>query len=455
MSGQRTIADTAWTAEHSGEVLVLLLAHHPNPELIGLRRVLGQNERLVIGRGRSVLGRGVLDDPRVSGEHAVLGPRRGGVFLRDLDSRNGTKVNGQRIESYQLAPGDVIAIGSAVWVLCSEPADRTQVGADHPELVGISWALHRVLQQVEQVAPRPTTVLVLGEPGVGKELIARAIHVRSGRDGKLMAVNCGAVSDQLLQSELFGHTRGAFSGAGTARQGLVVAAAGGTLFLDEIGDASASLQVSLLRLLENGEYRPVGSDRVARADVRVVAATNRLEQGADQRQLRDDLYGRLSRWVIQVPSLRHRPEDIPSLAAHFATSHRGRPTRLDHRLALALCLHPWPGNVRELAAFMERVVVECPDQDVLRPSPDTLERLGLGLPPRQSLARPAAPVPSKPSPRAERPSDTELEALLVACDGSMKRLAAQLGVGRNTLYRWFAAAGLDPQKVRARVSQSD
>jgi len=453
MTEQHTVADTAWTAEHSGDAFVLVLAHHPDPKLVGLQRVLSEGDRWVIGRGRSVLGPGVLDDSRVSGEHAVIGLRRNAVLLRDFDSRNGTKVNGHRIDSCQLVPGDVVAIGSAVWVLCHEPVDRPGPRPHELGMVGVGWTLQRVLQQAVQVAPRPTTVLVLGEPGVGKELVARAIHQRSGRTGELLAINCGAMNEQLLQSELFGHVRGAFSGAGKSRQGLVAAAHGGTLFLDEIGDASPALQVSLLRLLENGEYRPVGSDRVEHADVRVVAATNRLGSGPDCSQLRADLHGRLSQWTIQVPPLRHRREDIPSLAAHFGAQHRSGPIQLDHRLALALCLHDWPGNVRELASFMERTVVECGGAEKLRPSPEQLRALALGRQPATIPSVSSSVSHSSPGPRVARPEAAELEAGLIECGGSMKELANRLGVGRNTLYRWFAAAGLDPKQVRSGGSQ--
>ncbi len=450
MPGSHTVADTAWTAEHDTDQAVLVLAHHRHAHLIGLRQVLSEGDRLVIGRGRSVLGEGVLDDPRVSSEHAVLGYRRGAVVVRDLDSRNGTKVNGQRISSRQLVEGDVLSIGSGVWVLCREPDERPVTGASPAGMVGISWALERVLEQVAQVGPRATTVLVLGEPGVGKELVARAVHECSGLQGPFLAVNCGAMSDQLLQSELFGHVRGAFSGAGKARHGLVAAAQGGTLFLDEIGDASASLQVSLLRLLENGEYRPVGSDRTERATVRVVAATNRLELGHEAGRLRDDLHGRLSQWIIEVPPLRERREDIPSLAVHLASTHAGRTLQLDHRLALALCLHGWPGNVRELASTIERLVVESPGLDKLRPTPALLQRLGLDGVPSVGADDPVSTAPRSRPPRGrrERPEPAQLESWLVGCRGNMKDLAAQLGVGRNTLYRWFAEAALDPQRIR-------
>ncbi len=468
MSTEQTVADTAWTAEHRDDAVVFLLAHHPDPSLVGLRRVLNEGDRWVIGRGRSVLGRGVLDDPRVSGEHAVLGRRRNAVLLRDFDSRNGTKVNGQRIVDCQLVPGDMVAIGSAIWALTHEPEERPGPKPSELGMVGISWELQQVAIQVAQVAPRPTTVLVLGEPGVGKELVARAVHDRSGRPGQLLAVNCGAMSDQLLQSELFGHVRGAFSGAGKARQGLVARTHGGTLFLDEIGDASPSLQVSLLRLLENGEYRPVGSDRIEHADVRVVAATNRLGANPEASPLRADLLGRLSQWTIPVPPLRHRREDIPVLAAHFGAQVRGGPVQLDHRLALALCLYDWPGNVRELASFIERLVVQCRGAEKLRLSPEQLQRLGLGRRPGDPIPgispnadtgpmfhRPSRPLPARSTgrgaaqaPKPQRPSADELRAGLLTCGGNMKELAARLGVGRNTLYRWFAAAGIDPKKVR-------
>ncbi len=444
MAKQRTIDDTAWESEDEHLAPALILVHHPDERQLGRRCALAEGARLLLGRGSGALGAGLLDDSRISGEHALLTRRRGVVALRDMGSRNGTRVNGVRIRSCKLGNGDLVSVGSLLFVLRHEPA----LPACPPvrRMVGISSALALVVQQISQVAPRPATVLVLGEPGVGKELVAREIHSRSGRKGACLAINCGAMSDELLQSELFGHLRGAFSGAGTARQGLVAAAAGGTLFLDEIGDASPALQASLLRLLEYGEYRPLGSDRVLRADVRVVAATNRLELGRGPGMLREDLYGRLSRWLVEVPPLRVRIEDIPVLAMHFARSHVAESVSLDHRLAQLLCMQPWPGNVRELASVMERIAVESGGAERLLPPRELLATLGLRLRSGASREDDSSGVQRRGPPGAD-----ELRQGLIRCSGSMKELAARLGVGRTTLYRWFAAANLDPETVRREV----
>jgi DNA-binding NtrC family response regulator len=230
-------------------------------------------------------------------------------------------------------------------------------------MVGDSPPMRRLLALVESVAPADSTVLVLGESGTGKELVARAIHERSPRAGKaFIAVNCGALAESVLESELFGHSRGAFTGAVAARRGLFEEASGGTLFLDEIGESPLAIQVRLLRVLEQREIRPVGSNEARTIDVRVIAATNRDLVAATRAQtFREDLFYRLNVVSIEMPPLRERPSDIPLLAHHFAERYAEklkRPVRrIDPEAMDLLTAYDWPGNVRELQNAIERAVL--------------------------------------------------------------------------------------------------
>jgi two-component system response regulator HydG len=230
-------------------------------------------------------------------------------------------------------------------------------------LLGDSLAMRRLLALVDTVAPTDSTVLVLGESGTGKELVARAIHEQSLRaQGVFLAVNCGALAESVLESELFGHARGAFTGALSARKGLFEAASGGTLVLDEIGEMPLSLQVRLLRVLEQREVRPVGSNEARKVDVRVVASTNRdLDAAIEAGTFRRDLFYRLNVVSIDVPSLRDRVDDIPLLVHHFIALHAKRLGKvvsgIEPDAMHVLCAHTWPGNVRELQNAIERAVV--------------------------------------------------------------------------------------------------
>jgi len=239
---------------------------------------------------------------------------------------------------------------------------RGGVGADR--IVGASEAMQAVLRQLGKVAPQKTTVLVQGESGTGKELVARALHDLSPRAGHpFVAVNCGAIPGELLESELFGHARGAFTDAVRAKKGLVAEADGGTLFLDEIGELPLGLQVKLLRVLQEEEVRPVGDNRSFKVDVRVVAATARdLAQAVAGGTFREDLYWRLNVVAVRLPPLRERPADVPVLARHFLA--RFAPLRpewpapeLSPEAVEVLQAHRWPGNVRELMHALERAVV--------------------------------------------------------------------------------------------------
>ncbi|MFO0611634.1 MAG: sigma-54 dependent transcriptional regulator [Polyangiaceae bacterium] len=231
-------------------------------------------------------------------------------------------------------------------------------------IIGASTALVDVLADVERVARASCSVLITGESGTGKELIVAALHDASPRAGKpLVALNCGAIPEALMEADLFGHTKGAFTGAVTARQGRVAAAEGGTLFLDEIGEMPLNLQVKLLRLLQQREYSPVGDSKTVRANVRVVAATNRdLEQEVKAGRFREDLYYRLNVIHLRVPALRERSGDVPRLLNHFLSTRRTELGRddltgfTDEAMAL-LESYRWPGNVRELENVVERCVL--------------------------------------------------------------------------------------------------
>jgi len=300
-----------------------------------------------------------------------------------------------------------------------------------PELIGRTAGMLEVYKQIARAADSSVPVLVTGESGTGKELVARAIHANSTRNVRpFVAINCGAIPDTLLESELFGHTRGAFTGAVSDAKGLFEQAHGGTIFLDEIGEMPAALQVKLLRTLEDGEVRPIGASRPVRADARVIAATNAdLEQAIAEQRFRQDLYYRLSVVVIRIPPLRERRTDIPLLVERFlqnANDHAGRRIELSEESLTALTAHDWPGNVRELENTIERLVlfsrgsrVEVTDLPPgLSHDSTTLEgRLFTDLPALDELER------------------RYLMHVLEAVGGNRTRAAAVMGIDRRTLYR--------------------
>jgi len=235
-----------------------------------------------------------------------------------------------------------------------------------PEMVGVSHAMVELARLVSLVAPRSTTVLIEGETGTGKELVARAVHQLSKRAGKpFVVLNCAAIPETLLEAELFGHTRGAFTGAVQSRTGRIEAAHGGTLFLDEIGEMPLALQAKMLRFLESGELQRVGNNETVHVQVRVVAATHEpLQQRADQHAFRLDLYHRLAVFPIQVPALRERMDDVLPLAAHLLGKlGKEMPKKqLSSEAEMRLMEHNWPGNVRELAHVLERATILAEDR---------------------------------------------------------------------------------------------
>ncbi len=315
------------------------------------------------------------------------------------------------------------------------PPSRSTVGL--VELVGSGPAMRALQTSIDFVSRSSAPVLIVGETGVGKELVARSIHARSDRrDRPFVAVNTSAIPSELLEAELFGHVRGGFTGAVQGRKGLLTEADGGTLLLDEIGDMSISLQAKLLRVLQFGDVRPVGSDRVHQVDVRVIASTHRdLPVLIKEGRFREDLYFRLNVLPVYVPSLRERREDIPALAAHFLAEACRRaprsPVRSIGRDALrVLAAAAWPGNVRELASCIERAVVFGVDEMI---DVHQLESLPAADAP---LAWPFAPT----SPwTLRRLSRSYTEWVLCETGGNKERAAEILGIDLSTLYRWQRA----------------
>jgi len=247
--------------------------------------------------------------------------------------------------------------------------------------------MQEVFQLLKLAAPSEATVLLMGETGTGKELVAQAIHLNSPRrQGPLVVVNCAALPETLLESELFGHEKGAFTGAVSRKDGRFLLAHRGTLFLDEIGELSSTIQAKILRFLQSREFEPVGSTRVLKADVRIIAATNRdLEAMVREGRFRDDLFFRLNVFPILLPSLKERPEDIPLLAQHFLEQYRQKNQRQVKNLAPevleAFGRYPWPGNIRELENVIERGVIICQgDTLTLKDLPAGLQRYGSWFP---------------------------------------------------------------------------
>jgi two-component system response regulator HydG len=308
---------------------------------------------------------------------------------------------------------------------------RRRFGLDH--IIGRSAGLRDVLDRVVRVAPSDATVLITGESGTGKELVARALHVSSRRgDRPFVPVNCAAITETLLESELFGHARGAFTGATRARRGLFEEADGGTLFIDEVGETAPGFQAKLLRALQDGEIRRVGESMPVRVDVRVIAATNQdLRRAIGEKRFREDLFYRLNVVPIRIPPLRERLEDVPLLAVHFLAEYNRRAgtQKVFAPAALAeLAEHSWPGNVRELENMVEQAAALSPGAEI------GLEGVQFEPAPR----RPPEGGPARARTLAlavEEAERASIQAALQRCDGDLGRVAVELGISSTTLWR--------------------
>jgi two-component system, NtrC family, response regulator GlrR len=406
-------------------------------------KVTAKDDRLVIGTHESA-GL-VLHDASVSRFHCELVAEAGRVTVRDLESKNGTTVDGVAICHAPLAPNAVIAIGRSRvrFALAGHDlplpiSSRTAVGV----LVGHSPAMRRVFAMVERAAASDASVLIEGETGTGKEAAAESIHRESARkDAPFLVLDCGAIPRELLESELFGHEKGAFTGATTSRAGVFEAASGGSLLLDEIGELPLDLQPKLLGVLERRELRRLGSTTPIEVDVRVMAATNRnLTAEVNAQRFRSDLYYRLAVLEIRMPPLRDRPDDLASLVEHLA-GRLGAPILMwmrQPRFLDELRHHRWPGNVRELRNYLERCIAF--GEPVAPASP---------TPPASQIPHVDLKVPLKAAREAWlQPFERRyLEACMQEHNGNISAAARAAGVDRLTFYRMLWRHGLrrEPQ----------
>jgi two-component system response regulator AtoC len=392
---------------------------------------LPAREELVVGRaaGCDV----VVDDDEVSRRHAVLRGRRS---IRDLGSKNGTTVGGRRLaegEEVPLAVGSVVVLGAVTAVLLhAKPIRRATSSSQDSSAVVRDPTMLRLYDLVEIIAASPLAVLLLGETGTGKEVFAEAVHRRSQRArAPMLRLNCAGLTGSLLEAELFGYERGAFTGAISAKAGLFEAAHGGTMFLDEVGELPLETQAKLLRVVDTGEVFRLGSLKPRRVDVRYVAATNRnIEQAVEQNLFRQDLFFRLNGFSLTLPPLRRRPSEILPLAEHFLASSakrsQARAPAIGHDAARALVDHAFPGNVRELRQIMERAFA--------------LAR-GAGVVERQHLWL----TGEAQAPRSKRAFDLgreEIEDALRRTTGNQSQAAQLLGVARRTLINKIEAHGV-------------
>ena len=406
-----------------------------------------------LGRKPLAIGRHVargglrVDDQLASRVHARVerGPRPQQHILRDCDSHNGTRVNGSQVEQHVLEAGDLVRIGDTV--LLAVPLSISVVGWSTPtdsRLVGCSTPLRSLWDDIQKVATTDIDVLIVGETGTGKELVASEIHRASRRPGQMVTVNCAAIASSLAEAELFGHTRRAFSGAEQAREGLVRRAHRGTLLLDEVADLPYELQAKLLRVLATGQVRPVGSDAASPVDVRIIAATNRdLSHMANDGSFRLDLYMRIAQWTVRVPPLRDRRRDLRPIAeSMLASLALSEPVvSMSGDFFEALALHDWPGNVRELLHTLRAAAVRCGDGGELTGGhlPEHLRRSVAGEQRGVAAARCAA---------SGALTCDDVDALLRRHRGNVSAAASEVGRSRMQVYRWLERYGLRASDYR-------
>jgi len=424
----------------------LLKLYAPEPNIPDV--VLLHADRIVLGREPQ--GGGVaLPSGSVSREHACLSRRDGSWVVDDLQSRNGTFVNGVRVQQEVLADGDELRIGALVFQVVERDAERfRRTPTLDAAVAGLRGGarMDDTRNEILRVARADLSVLVIGESGTGKEVVARALHKASGRPGPLAAINCAAVPASLLEAELFGAKRGAFTGIERDRIGLVRSAEGGTLFLDEIGDLPLEAQAKLLRVLDTREVTPLGSHVPHRVDLRVVSATHRsIPQLVAEERFRADLYARISGHTIVLPPLRERKEDIALLVEAFLEQ-QPTPLRATPAFMIGLLRYDWPLNVRELEGALKRAVAFAEggvlDEAQLPPA----ARAALAEQPR-SRDEAAPAVASAPS-RTHAPPAEELRAVLKRCGGNVAAAARELGKDRAQVHRWIRHHGISLEEFR-------
>jgi DNA-binding NtrC family response regulator len=450
------------TVAHADPGLVLVFA----PDLATVPPVV------FFGQGATVIGReppphGVkLALSSVSRTHARIVRKGERCTIHDMGSRNGVLVCGRRVEAAELCAGDDVRIGDALFVFVSTGASihqgsRPDGAGDTPyphAPIACGPATRRLFDELTPIAIANIPVLALGETGTGKELIAQAIHAASGRSGLLRALNCAAIPASLVESELFGFKKGAFTGADRDSPGIVRAANGGTFFLDEIGDLPLEIQPKLLRLLESHEVAPVGSTRTERVDVRIVCATHAdLDALVATRRFRADLYSRIRGHVIVLPPLRERKEDLVRLV-HALLARLGRPdAKMSVAFMVALVRHHWPYNVRELHAVLRRATALASPGELLDTKHLPYEMLSAD---RSSVANDEASQPTlasssevvaAPAENAKPPvpSAAALREALREHGGNVAALARVFQRDRSLIHRWLKQHAIEPEDYRA------
>jgi DNA-binding NtrC family response regulator len=437
--------------------VLLKLIECDDPRALSARHVLDEVEVVEVGRGdRGARRDGNLlevriPDRRMSGRHARLSMTDEGWLLEDLESKNGCIVNGALTRRAVLEHGDVVELGHTFFLYremaVPDSARPDMAVAELPAptaaLATFVASLERGYASLARIARTPVAVVLLGETGTGKEVVARALHELSHRPGPFVAVNCGAIPETMLEAELFGHKRGAFSGAISDRPGLIRSADGGTLFLDEVGELPAGSQAAFLRVLQEHEVVPVGDERPIKVDTRLCAATHRdLDELVERKEFRRDLYARLFGLVLELPPLRDRMEDLGILIAALLDRLGARPGTCFAPAAMrALIAHDWPLNIRELE--------KCLTAALALTSAATVELDH--LPP--AVRKPRAPRP--PEAAADEPlsaEDAELRQqlieLLTTHGGNVTAVAKALAKGRMQIHRWAKRFGLDLEAFR-------
>jgi DNA-binding NtrC family response regulator len=425
------------------DVPALVTLFTPDRELA--ERIVPLRAPLSVGRrGGPDVGL-AIDDGRVSRHHATFIPTSGGkvVEVHDEHSSNGTFVNRVRVESAPAGRGSIVRLGDTIFEISVAAASPPPL----PEaFIARSAAMAAIARELAAVARHDVPALLLGETGTGKEVAATAIHERSGRRGSLVVVNCPALPRDLVESTLFGHKKGAFTGATVDAPGAFVQAHGGSLFLDEVGELTPEAQAKLLRVLETREVLPVGGAQTQLVDVRVIAATNAdLPAAAASDAFRRDLYARLAGYVVTLPPLRERRADILPLARRFWRRFSTREVEHTANFAEALVAHRWPLNIRELRNVVQRLVILAADEPVLRSG--HLERALAQASPEPEAAE-VVLAGAEAAPREALPARQELVALLLRTGGNVREIAAHYAKDRKQIYRWLSEHGLNADDYR-------